>query len=450
MSERTQQVCCGKPVKVLGNREYLAVTIPFMLSTVTQPLLGAVDTAAIGTLGDAAAIAGVSLGANLFNTLYWLFGFLRVSTTGHSAQLTGQDTALARGQSFFLPMLFAVVTAAAFLVFQAPLLAGYLALTAPEEAVAVCVRRYYQILIWGAPFVMVNYVMLGWLMGQKRVSASLFMQIGGNVVNMLLDLWFVCGLGLGIEGVAAATLISQGVSFLVGAGYMVRYGRFERVAWRQLWSRREVAAMLRENRDLLCRTVCLVIHNNVFAALSSRLGTDALAVNAILLQITSVQAYLFEGIANGSSVFAGKAAGTGSRELYRGVWVRTLQWGVAVALVMSLLCLAGGESLIRIFTVIPRILAAADRYLIYGVLYPLAAAGGLTIYGLYTGSSTTRPVFLSTLWALCACLPVSVLGVRFLGNDGLWAGYLTFYLGRSLGLWAYRGRLEAAFGKEIG
>lgn len=429
------------PCQRLKSGTYLRVALPFMLSTVTQPLLGAVDTAVIGLLGDAAAIAGVSLGANLFNTLYWLFGFLRVSTTGLSAQIQEQDQDIARGRTFFLPLIMALLVAIVFLVLQYPVLLTYLQITAPELLVKQYVQQYYQILIWGAPFVLVNYVMLGWLMGQSRVSASLFMQISGNVVNMVLDYWFVCGLGLGIEGVAAATLISQIYTFICGTVGMLIFGKFGTVKFSQLWNKGILAELLLVNRDLLLRTVCLVIHNNVFAALSTRLGTDILAVNAILLQITSIQAYLFEGLANSSSVFAGKAAGCRCRELMDSVIKLTWQWGMVLAVIISGSCMLLGNELVSLFTGLPHILQLATCYMPYCWIYPIVAMAGLSLYGVYTGSYVTEPVFLSTLWALLLCLPICFIGAVTIGNDGLWLGYLVFYGGRSLGLIVYRRRL---------
>ena len=426
----------GQPsaASLLPNRVYLGLAVPFMFSTVTQPLLGAVDTAVIGMLGDTAAIAGVSLGANLFNTLYWLFGFLRVSTTGHSAQVQEHAQRQQRSHTFFLPLMMSGVIAACFLVLQGPMLSGYLAVTRPEAEVVLYVSHYYRILIWGAPFVLTNYVMLGWLMGQQRIRDSLFMQISGNVVNMVLDYWFVCGLGLGIQGVAAATLISQVYTCVCG-GIAVHFcGRFGKDRFKNLWNGPLIWKMIRENRDLMLRTICLVGFNNLFVTLGARLGTDILAVNAILIQITSIQAYLFEGIANGSSVFAGKAAGTRDDALMEVTVRRTWQWGFITAAVMGGASILSGDLLFRIFTPIDKILELADRYKGFCWLYPFVAAAGLCLYGIYTGSSMTRPVFLSTMWACFISIPVCIGGTVLFGNVGLWVGYLTFYGGRSLGL----------------
>lgn len=430
-----------KDSQELTQKRYISMMLPFMLATVTQPLLGAVDTAVIGMTGDAAAIAGVSLGANLFNTLYWLFGFLRVTTTGQSARVQELGQGEARTRSFFLPLFFAQIIGSLFLVMQRPVLGGYLLMTGAETAVQEHIRQYYRILIWGAPFVLSNYVILGWLMGQSGVKASLFMQVSSNAVNMVLDYWFVVRLGGGMRGVAAATLIAQVYSCLCGSILMMRYGVFGRIDLSGVWNQGQVGSLLRQNRDLMLRTVCLLIHNNVFAMMGARMGTGILAVNSILLQITSIEAYLFEGIANTSSVFAGAALGRSSPGLLREVMRKTLFWSVGTAGMITVLQLAAGNSFLRIFTHMEDLLLLAGHYQLYCYFYPFVAAVGLTYYGIYTGTGMTGPVFKSTVMALAVFLPVCLIGVKAAGNDGLWLAYLTFYGGRSAGLYYYRSQI---------
>lgn len=430
--------------KELTHRMYLQVALPFMLSTATQPLLGAVDTAVIGMIGDAAAIAGVSLGATLFNTLYWIFGFLRVSTTGRSARSQGREYDPDRSRSLLLPLLMALMISLLFLLLQHPILAGYLWMTGAAENVTAYVGSYYRILIWGAPAVLTNYVILGWLMGQARIKEPLFMQISGNVVNMLLDYWLAIRLKQGIGGVAAASLIAQIYSTGCGMIFICRSESLSAAGLRGLWNRSAIRSLLMENRDLMLRTICLLIHNNVFAMMGARLGTETLAANAILLQITSIQAYLFEGMANASSVFAGVAKGNNRPRLLNAVIKKTTQWALLMAGTVMLLNLLAGKGIIRLFTQSEPLLLRTGQYLPFVCLYPPVAVFGLTYYGIYTGCGVTGPVFLSTALALLAFLPVCLLGVPVLGNVGLWTAYLTFYGGRSLGLLYYRKKLRTS------
>lgn len=179
--------------EVLTNREYLGLTIPFMLSTMTQPLMGAVNTAVMGQLPDPKYIAAVALGAILFNNIYWFFGFLRVSTSGYAAQALGSGVREASLLAFLRPLFIAMLVSCGCILLQKPILSAYLALVAPAADVAALCTAYYDILIWGAPLVLFNYVSLGWLMGQTRVRASVFMQVSSNVLNMALSMWFVLG-----------------------------------------------------------------------------------------------------------------------------------------------------------------------------------------------------------------------------------------------------------------
>lgn len=181
-------------MSLLTDREYLGLTIPFMLSTMTQPLMGAVNTAVMGQLPDPKYIAAVSLGAILFNNLYWLFGFLRVSTTGYAAQAFGAADKRLGMLAFFKPLVLAMLISACCILFQKPILELYLAMIGAAPEVNELCRDYYYILIWGAPLVFGNYVALGWLMGQTRVRASVFMQVSMNVLNMALSI-LVCFFG---------------------------------------------------------------------------------------------------------------------------------------------------------------------------------------------------------------------------------------------------------------
>ena len=204
----------------MTQREYLRVLGPFVLTTMTQPLLGAVDTAVMGRLPDPAYIAGVAVGAVIFNTVYWLLGFLRVGSTGFSAQ-AGDDPEQLR-KAVLLPGLMALGLSLLILLLQHPIFAGAMLVLEPDEATRRVTAVYYDILIWGAPLALGNYVMLGWLMGRSLIAASLLMQIGGNALNMLLDVLLVLVLDAGPAGVAAATLLAQFFSFLVGAAAVCR------------------------------------------------------------------------------------------------------------------------------------------------------------------------------------------------------------------------------------
>lgn len=440
----------------ISQREYLSLLLPFVLSTLTQPLLGAVDTAVMGRLPDPAYIAGVSVGAVIFNTLYWLLGFLRVATTGFSAQAQAasrEKSGFELAAAFVRPCLVALALGLVLVLLRGPLFAGAMLIFTLEAPVRAVTHAYFGVLIWGAPLVLVNYVILGWLMGQARMKAALAMQIGGNLVNAALSILFVLGFGWGAEGVAAATLIACGLSFAVGAAAVTRLfpALPGRDAWRDMIRPGAFAKILGVNLDLMLRTACLLVQTNVFTATSSGFGTVTLSANSILIQILLIMAYVFEGLANASSVLAGRAAGRGNPAMLRSVWRRSAQWGAGAAALLLLVYLPGGDTLIRLFTGIAPVVEETLRYAHWAAFFPPVAVLGLAHYGIFTGASVTRPVFLSTLGALLLFLAAWRFAVPRCGNDGLWMAYLAFYLGRTVFLLPWYGFLlrSAAFRSRI-
>lgn len=417
---------------ILSNRQYLKIALPFIFSTVTQPLLGAVDTAVVGRLGDPAYIGGVSVGAVVFNTMYWLFGFLRVSTTGFGAQAQGENCDREKASSFLQPFIIAVLVSICFLLFQSIIFKASMYFLNPESMVKDVTSMYFHILIWGVPFVLINYVILGWLMGQTLLKASLCMQIIGNVVNIILDCIFVFYFHFGVKGVAFATLFSQILSTVIGIYFIRKYCKFQNIDWKIIFNKKKIIGIMKVNLDLMFRTVCLLIHTNVFTATSASFGSTVLAANAILLQIVSIISYMLDGIANASSVFAGKAVGQKNNELMKITWKRTAQWAGIIVVFISTVYFFTYKDLILVFTNLTSVSATAQKYGIWVLLYPLFASGGLTFYGIFTGSAVTRPIFISTFLALLVFLLVWNLIVPVYGNHGLWISLLSFYFFRTV------------------
>ncbi|WP_069999820.1 MATE family efflux transporter [Cellulosilyticum sp. I15G10I2] len=418
----------------LTHWDYLKIAVPFIISTVTQPLLGAVDTAVVGRLSDPAYIAGVSVGSVIFNTMYWLFGFLRVSTTSYSAQAYGKESERDRTTAFFRPCSIALIVGLGFIILQNPLFKATMSILSPEKEVQSFTGTYFYILIWGAPFVLVNYVILGWLMGQAKLKMALFMQISGNVLNILLDLLFVQYFNMNVGGVAAATLISQVVTFMIGAGFIVMHGKFdkEEMKIKSILHRSSLMAMMRVNADLMVRTACLLIQTNLFTATSASYGTLMLSANAILHQIQYVISYMFDGLANASSFYAGKAAGQRQEALLKACWRKTGEWvGIFILCITPVYVLLRKE-LILLFTDIGEVIRLAGSYDLWIALYPLIAGIGLAFYGVFTGTAVTRPVRNSTIMALGLSILVWAAAVPIWHNHGLWLSLLSFYFGRSL------------------
>lgn len=434
-------------MNLLTNREYLGLTVPFMLSTMTQPLMGAVNTAVMGQLPDPKYIAAVSLGAILFNNLYWLFGFLRVSTTGYAAQAFGAADKELGTLAFFKPLVLALLISLACIVFQKPILEDYLAMIGAAPEVNDLCREYYYILIWGAPLVLGNYVALGWLMGQTRVRASVFMQVSMNVLNMALSIWFVFGLHMDIVGVAFATLLSQLYGGVLSVVLMYYYGEFDykNLPWGELLDWRTFIGMLKVNLNLMIRTACLLTVNNIIAAVGASFGTVVLAANAVLLQLKDIMSYLIDGMANGAAIFSGRAVGAKSGAGLEAAIRMTFKWLVVLAAILMGVYAAGNEFFIRLFTNIDEVVAMAMTYNAFVLFYPVCAGIGMVLYGVFCGATRTAPVRNMMLMALAVFYVLQWQLVPKIGNSGLWLALLGFMAAQSVILLYYLKSLRKEF-----
>lgn len=434
-------------MNLLTNREYLGLTVPFMLSTMTQPLMGAVNTAVMGQLPDPKYIAAVSLGAILFNNLYWLFGFLRVSTTGYAAQAFGAADRELGTLAFFKPLVLALLISLACIVFQKPILESYLAMIGAAPEVNALCREYYYILIWGAPLVLGNYVALGWLMGQTRVRASVFMQVSMNVLNMALSIWFVFGLHMDIVGVAFATLLSQLYGGVISVVLMYYYGEFDykNLPWGELLDWRTFIGMLKVNVNLMIRTACLLTVNNIIAAVGASFGTVVLAANAVLLQLKDIMSYLIDGMANGAAIFSGRAVGAKSGAGLDAAIRMTFKWLVVLAVMLMGVYAAGNEFFIRLFTNIDEVVAMAMTYNVFVLFYPVCAGIGMVLYGVFCGATRTAPVRNMMLLALAVFYLLQWQLVPTIGNSGLWLALLGFMAAQSVILLYYLKSLRKEF-----
>ena len=417
--------------KIITNKMYLSLMFPFIFSTITQPLLGAVDIAVIGRLANENYISGIAIGALIFNTLYWMFGFLRVSSTGYSAQST-YKTLKENSDIFLRPVFMAVCISIIFLIFQKTIFNTSMKFIAPMEEIQNVSYIYFKILINGAPFVLFNYVVLGWLMGKGDIKGSLVMQIGGNILNIVLDIIFVLIMNYGVEGVAYATLISQVFSTILGLYFIIPYGYFKHIDIRSILNKNEFMNIISLNKNLMVRTFFLLMHNNMIMAASSGLGADILAANSILLQILSLISYAFDGIANTSSVFAGRARGLKDNNMMKDVWKKNLQWGMVFVFLLTIIYISGSKNVILTFTNIEKIVRLSEKYSYWIALYPITAFLGLTYYGIFTGSNMTLPVAQSTFLAFLIFTVSWKFIIPEFGNIGVWASLIIFYFCRGI------------------
>lgn len=399
----------------MNHRHYLALAVPLIISTITTPLLGAVDTAVAGQLSSPAYIGGVAVGTMIFNTMYWLLGFLRVSTSGFAAQSLGSQNRSESVLALARPVCIAVFAGLMFILLQKPLEYAALTLIQPDRHTAEFASQYFSLRIWGAPFALISYCILGWLMGMSLIKVTLLLQISMNVLNIVLDIVFVYVFHMEVYGIALATLIAEVTGCLIGC-WLVKTNaamRFKLPSVKVLFDPKPFKKMMVVNRDLLIRTLCLLTVFNLFTAKGAGFGAEVLAANAILIQIHYMMAYVFDGFANASSIFAGKAVGRMDRELYSRTLSLSIQWSLISAALLSVGYFLLKGVILPLFTPLESVLEAAKTYDIWIALFPLAASFGLVFYGIFTGATEIGPVrnsmFLAVLVFLAAFLPLCPL-----------------------------------------
>ncbi len=421
-------------------RRFARLTFINIISNITVPLASLVDTALLGHLESIRFLAGVALAAVIFEYVYWSFGFLRVGTTGTTAQAVGRGDTGEVYLTLYRSLLLAWLLAAAILLLQLPLRElGFLLLGGAPEVEAAG-RAYFNARIWAAPATLSNFVFLGWFLGREESGAALAMTAVANLANVLLDYVFIVELDLAAFGAGLGTAISQVLMLLTALLLLrTRKGKIPWV-WSEVWQTQALTRLFRLNRDILLRTVALISAFALFTNFSSLLGTVILTANAILLRWVMLAAYLIDGAAFATESLAGILAGTGDRKALRRLQRLALKSGVVLALPFCAVALIRPEGPIRLLTSHPQTLETALNYLPW--LAPLLFFGSLAyIYdglflGLTAGRALRNAMLISTLGAF---LPLAALALRLESNHLLWASLVAFMLARAATLWKASG-----------
>ena len=419
------------------HKKFIFLAVPLIIASLTTPLLGVVDTAIMGRFPQAAYIGGVSVAVLIFNTLYWALGFLRVSTAGFSAQASGSKNSEDLTLALLRPLAIAWGLGLLIVMLQWPIKEAAFSLLRPTVGIGVIASDYYDVRIWSAPFTLTNYVIVGWLMGLAKVRLSLTFQVAMNVLNMLFAVFLVMALGFAAKGVAAATLVSE--IFIAVVSLWVVFGSkeisFHNISLVSLVEWSALIHMMKMNRDLFIRTICMIAVYNMVTAYGMRYGDSILAGNAILMQVHFLMANFLGGIGNAGTVVAGKAIGQKNRGLFNQSIYLTAVWGAVMAAVLTGLSALFQSPLIGIFTNLPDVLQAANDYFYWILLYPLLGFWGLGLFGIFVGATTAGPIRNSLIYSLAVFLLCLWLSTDKLGNSAIWLSFTLFNLARSLFLW---------------
>ena len=433
------------------DRRLRRMALPIIVSNATVPLLGAVDTAVVGHLPDPAFLGGVALGTVIYTYVHASLNFLRMGTTGPTAQAVGVGRGLAEGPGWgevrnilARALLLAGVLGLAIVVLQGPIVSTGLWALGGSEAVETQTAAYLAIRLWSAPAALAMFVAIGWFYGLEDGRIPLYLQLFSNGLNITLDLVFVLGFGWGVEGVAAATVIAEYAAIAVAFYYVRRrlaqmpsgHGRTRVLDWTR------IKRMMAVNRDIFIRTLVLITGLAIFINKSAMQGDVALAANQVLYQMVMIGTYAMDGFAHAAEALVGTAYGERNRDRVRAATFAALRWSLGIALVLAVAWGGLGWLGIQLLTGIPEVQALALEYLPYAVAFPLVSFVAFVMDGVFLGATQNRLMRHAMLMSFAAYLLSLWLVERWGGgNDGLWLCLLFFFSLRGVTLWLFWPRL---------
>lgn len=416
------------------------LALPMIFSNITVPLLGLVDTAVIGHLDSPVYLGGVAVGSMATSFLFMLLLFLRMSTTGLTAQAFGAKDPVRLARALVQPLLLALGAGLLIMLLRTPLIDLALHIVGGSDAVLEQARRFLEIRWLSAPASLANLVLLGWLLGVQYARAPVILLVVGNLLNIVLDLWLVMGLHMNVQGAALATACSEYLTFFVGLLMVKRVLHLRGISLAMLkeaW-RGNIRRLLALNRDIMLRSLLLQLCFGALTVFGARLGSDVVAVNAVLMTMLTFTAYALDGFAYAVEAHSGQAFGArdGSQLLH--VWEAACRQSGIVALFFALAYAVFGEHIVAMLTSLPQLRELADRYVLWQAVLPVIGVWCYLLDGMFIGA--TRGAEMRNSMAVAAAgFALTLLTVPVLGNHGLWLSLAVFLGLRGLSLgWIWR------------
>ncbi len=416
-------------------REIFAIAWPAIVSNLTTPVLGLVDVAITGHIGAAVYIGAIAVGGTMFNMLYWLFGFLRMGSSGLTAQAYGAADTARQALVLYRALMLAIAAGALMILLSEPLGQQILDFMDADDATGTLAGRYFGICIWGAPAVLATYAMSGWFIGMQDSRSAMAVAIATNVVNIAVSLALVYGLGWKIEGVATGTTVAQWAGAILGAVIIAIRYRPVRQPLKKMLERRQLAAFFKINTDIFLRTCCLVAATLWFTHAGAVQGTDVLAANALLLQLFMLFSFFMDGFAYAGEALAGKYAGATDQKSLRSLIRALLATGAICAMVFAALYFIAGEWFIGMLAEDKTVVALARRYLPWAVIIPATGFLAFIWDGIFVGLIETRAMLLSMAAAIVVYFALYFPLADKLGNNAIWLAFNAYLLTRGVIEW---------------
>lgn len=428
-----------------ANRHVWRIAAPMMLSNITVPLLGMVDTAVTGHLDDAVYLAAVAVGATIFGMLYTGVNFLRMGTTGIAAQRFGANDADGIREALGQAGVVALLLAALLLIAHQPLGHFAVRLVAADPNIAHWAYEYFAVRIWSAPATLLNFALIGWFIGLQDARVPFLVMLVINLTNIVLDFVFVVFLGMKVAGVALASVVAEVAGLAVGLFFAARLLRQHGGEWHipALLQLDRYRGFFSINAQLLVRTLALMFTFAFITAQGARLGGLVLAANAVLLNLQHLLSFALDGIAHAAEALVGKAIGARDRAALQQAVRLSLRWSLLIAGGFTLLFIVVGPLFIRIMTDLPDVRATTLQFLPWIIASPLISAWSFLYDGVYVGATRAREMRnIMLVSTFLVFLPAWYL-LQPLGNHGLWLAFLFFMASRGIGMhYFYKSRVQ--------
>lgn len=418
------------------NRQILTLAVPSIVSNVTVPLLGLVDLSVVGHIGDASYIGAIAIGTMIFNVVYWLFGFLRMGTSGMTAQAFGAGNGNEQLHVLVRSLSIGVGIGMTFVVFQMPLRELMIWMMNTPEQSSRFVRQYFDVVVFGAPAMLGLYSLTGWFIGMQDTRTPMAVAIVQNVVNIVASLFFVFGMGWKIEGVAAGTLVAQWVGFIMAIVSMYikchARGLVVQDHWGDIMNGVAMMRFFRVNRDIFLRTVCLVAVNLFLTSAGARQGALILSVNTLLMTLFTLFSYVLDGFAYAGEALSGRYYGAGDMEGLHRIVKGLFRWGLAMVIIFTVVYAVGGRAFLQLLTSDRMVVAASMDYFFWALMVPICGMAAFIYDGVFIGMTATRGMLLSSFTATVVFFVTFAMLGNMLGNHALWLAFLLFLTVRGI------------------
>ena len=422
--------------KLNQNRVVLRIAGPIILANLSVPLLGFVDTAVMGHLPQAYYLGAVAIGATIIQFVYWGFGFLRMGTTGLTAQAYGAKQKTVVLQTFQRAALLALFMGLIIWLLKSQIIDLSLYLFVASEKTENLSSVYFNIRVWSAPAALLNYCLIGWFIGIQKTRIILILQISMNIINIILDLFFVIGLNWGVEGVALASVLAEVSAAILGLYFYLKKEGREGIVIDcvRLFNAKELKRMVAINLNIFIRTFCLIFAFAYFTAEAAKYGDIVLAANAILLQFIHLLSFGLDGFAQAAEALVGGALGEQNKKKYRMAVKATMTWAFCISITCSLSYWIFGGLIIDLFTSNEDVRLIANDAIIWVIIIPLVAIWPYMLDGIFIGATRTRDMRNGMVLALIIFISFSILLIPSRGYDGLWISLIIFMGARGLTL----------------